>query len=152
MNRKPDAYGISLFGQLWGRAFATAILGIVIVAVVISDSRELPVTIIGAVLCVVMTVFAAFEKGDGPILPTSSATPMVIRFYRKKGRCVVEACQDDYRSFSQVLKNSFGGFFRYGTPVGNHCVIGGCPLRRLPVDDRVRTSVMRWIYKLIKNI
>lgn len=50
----------SLSEQLWGWAFAMAILGIVIVAFTISDTRELPMTIIGAVLGVAMTVFATF--------------------------------------------------------------------------------------------
>ena len=44
----------------WSIAFAIAILGIAVVTVSLADSRELPLTIIGAVLGVAMTVFATF--------------------------------------------------------------------------------------------
>lgn len=44
----------------WGLAFAIAMIGIVVVTVSLADSRELPLTIIGAVLGVAMTVFATF--------------------------------------------------------------------------------------------
>lgn len=44
----------------WGFAFATAIIGIVAITISLVDSRELPLTIIGAVLGVAMTVFATF--------------------------------------------------------------------------------------------
>ncbi|MCM1140675.1 MAG: hypothetical protein NC453_19060 [Muribaculum sp.] len=44
----------------WGLAFAISILGIVVVTVSLADSKELPTTIIGAVLGVAMTVFATF--------------------------------------------------------------------------------------------
>jgi len=60
MNGKSAGYNPSLFEHLWGWSFAIAILGIIIVTFVISDTRELPMTIIGAVLGVAMTVFATF--------------------------------------------------------------------------------------------
>ncbi len=44
----------------WAVLFSIAILGIIIVTATISDSRDLPLTIIGAVLGVAMTVFATF--------------------------------------------------------------------------------------------
>ena len=50
----------SLFEQLWGWAFAIAILGICVVTDFIADTKDLPLTIIGAVLGVAMTVFATF--------------------------------------------------------------------------------------------
>lgn len=60
MNGKSAGHNPSLFEHLWGWSFAIAILGIIIVTFVISDTRELPMTIIGAVLGVAMTVFATF--------------------------------------------------------------------------------------------
>ncbi|MDE6265111.1 MAG: hypothetical protein K2M11_08200 [Paramuribaculum sp.] len=50
----------SLFEQLWGWAFAIAILGICVVTYFLADTKDLPLTIIGAVLGVAMTVFATF--------------------------------------------------------------------------------------------
>lgn len=50
----------SYLEKWWGFAFAIAIIGIVVVTVFLADSRELPLTIIGAVLGVAMTVFATF--------------------------------------------------------------------------------------------
>lgn len=44
----------------WGYLFAIAIIGIMIVAVLICESKDLPLTIIGAVLGVAMTVFATY--------------------------------------------------------------------------------------------
>lgn len=44
----------------WSFAFAIAIIAIAVVSVSLADSRELPLTIIGAVLGVAMTVFATF--------------------------------------------------------------------------------------------
>lgn len=46
--------------KCWGFAFAAAIIGIVVITISLVDSRELPLTIIGAVLGVTMTVFATF--------------------------------------------------------------------------------------------
>ena len=60
MSNRSTEYKSSLFEQIWGWSFAIAIIGIIIVTLVISDARELPMTIIGAVLGVAMTVFATF--------------------------------------------------------------------------------------------
>ncbi len=60
MSNRPTEYKSSLFEQIWGWSFAIAIIGIIIVTLVISDAHELPMTIIGAVLGVAMTVFATF--------------------------------------------------------------------------------------------
>ena len=50
----------TLIEKLWGYLFAIAIIGIMIVAVLICESKDLPLTIIGAVLGVAMTVFATY--------------------------------------------------------------------------------------------
>lgn len=50
----------SAMEKWWGLSFAVAIIGIAVVSVAVADSRELPMTIIGAVLGVAMTVFATF--------------------------------------------------------------------------------------------
>lgn len=60
MSIKPAHSKTTLYEQLWGWSFAIAILGIIAVTFVISDTHELPMTIIGAVLGVAMTVFATF--------------------------------------------------------------------------------------------
>ena len=49
-----------LFSKTWWVVFCIAILAIVVVTVALVDSHDLPVTIIGAVLGVIMTVFASF--------------------------------------------------------------------------------------------
>ena len=49
-----------LFSKTWWIVFCIAILAIVLVTVALVDSHDLPVTIIGAVLGVIMTVFASF--------------------------------------------------------------------------------------------
>lgn len=49
-----------LFSKTWWIVFCIAILAIVMVTVALVDSQDLPVTIIGAVLGVIMTVFASF--------------------------------------------------------------------------------------------
>ena len=50
----------TLIEKLWGYLFAIAIIGIMIVTVLICESKDLPLTIIGAVLGVAMTVFATY--------------------------------------------------------------------------------------------
>ena len=49
-----------LFSIKWWIAFCISILAIAFITVSLIDSRDLPITIIGAVLGVVMTVFASF--------------------------------------------------------------------------------------------
>ena len=49
-----------MFSRKWWIAFCISILAIAFVTVSLIDSRDLPITIIGAVLGVVMTVFASF--------------------------------------------------------------------------------------------
>ena len=49
-----------LFSRTWWIVFCISILAIAFITVSLIDSRDLPVTIIGAVLGVVMTVFASF--------------------------------------------------------------------------------------------
>lgn len=44
----------------WAILFSLAILGIIVVTISISDTQDLPLTIIGAVLGVAMTIFATF--------------------------------------------------------------------------------------------
>ncbi len=51
---------IPLLEKLWAWLFACAILGLIIVSYSVSETKELPMTIIGAVLGVAMTVFATF--------------------------------------------------------------------------------------------
>lgn len=50
----------TLIEKWWGYLFAIAFICIIIVAVLISESKDLPLTIIGAVLGVAMTVFATY--------------------------------------------------------------------------------------------
>lgn len=97
------------------------------------------------------------ENGKDSFKLTSSATPIVISVYRKKGKYVVEASKEDDCDFSQALKNSFRGARRYGTwwrelPISNYGVTEGSLLAQLPTNDRARASVMKWIDKLIKCI
>ena len=49
-----------LFSKKWWIVFCITILAIVLVTIALVDSRDLPVTIIGAVLGVIMTIFASF--------------------------------------------------------------------------------------------
>ncbi len=85
---------------------------------------------------------------------TSDSSPVVISVYRKKGKYVVEATKDGDNSFSQNLKDNFKGSRRYGTwwrelPINNYGVTEGTLLDQLPINDRARTSVIKWITKLM---
>lgn len=97
------------------------------------------------------------ESGQDMFKLTSSATPVVISVYRKKGKYVVEASKEDDCDFSQALKTNFKGARRYGTwwrelPISNYGVTEGSLLEQLPANDRARASVIKWIDKLIKCI
>ena len=85
---------------------------------------------------------------------TSDATPVQISVYRKKGKYVVEATKGDDNEFSQLLKDNYGGARRYGTwwrelPISNYGVKQDTLLMQLPINDRARASVIKWINKLI---
>lgn len=97
------------------------------------------------------------ENGKDSFKLTSSASPVVISVYRKKGKYIVEAAKEDDCDFSQTLKTSFKGARRYGTwwrelPISNYGVTEGSLLEQLPSNDRARASVIKWIDKLIKYI
>ena len=88
---------------------------------------------------------------------TSDATPVQISVYRKKGKYVVEATKGDDSEFSQLLKDNYGGARRYGTwwrelPISNYGVKQDTLLMQLPINDRARASVIKWIDQLIEII
>lgn len=95
------------------------------------------------------------EESDDAFRLNSVSTPVIISVYRKKGKYIVEATKDEDSDFSQALKNSFKGSRRYGTwwrelPINNYGVTEGTLMQQLPVNDRARASVMKWIDKLTK--
>lgn len=97
------------------------------------------------------------EAADDAFRLRSAATPAVISVYRKKGKYVVEATKEDDSDFSRTLKNNFKGSRRYGTwwrelPISNYGVTDGTLLSQLPVNDRARASVIKWIDKLTEQI
>lgn len=88
---------------------------------------------------------------------TSSAVPVIISIYRKKGKYVIEASKPDDSEFSKRLKENFKGSRRYGTwwrelPINNYGVSDGTLLAQLPTNDRARASVIKWIDKLINSL
>ncbi|MDE6582449.1 MAG: hypothetical protein K2K47_07995 [Duncaniella sp.] len=95
-------------------------------------------------------------SGNDSITLESASTPVVISVNRKKGKYAIEASKEGDNDFSQNLKDSFGGARRYGTwwrelPISNYGVKGGTLLAQLPVNDRARTSVVKWIDKLLDS-
>ncbi len=96
-------------------------------------------------------------EGNDSFTLTSASTPVVISVYRKKGKYIVEVTKEDDNNFSQELKNNFNGYRRYGTwwrelPIGNYGVTDGSLLKQLPVNDKARASVFKWIDKLTSSI
>lgn len=92
-------------------------------------------------------------ESDDSFKLTSASTPIEISVYRKKGKYIVEATKEGDSDFSQALKNSFKGSRRYGTwwrelPIGNYGVKEGTLLQQLPINDKARASVIKWIDKL----
>lgn len=84
---------------------------------------------------------------------TSEESPVTISVCRKKRKYVVEASKGDDSAFSQQLKDSYGGSRRYGTwwrelPISNYGVKQDTLLAQLPINDRARASVIKWIDKL----
>lgn len=95
------------------------------------------------------------KEEDDAFSLKSKETPIVISVYRKSGKYVVEASKDDDSDFSRKLKNEFKGSRRYGTwwrelPINNYGVTSGSLLTQLPLNDRARASVIKWIDKLIE--
>ncbi|MDE6484415.1 MAG: hypothetical protein K2L14_03350 [Duncaniella sp.] len=96
------------------------------------------------------------KEGNDSFILTSAASPVVISVNRKKGKYAIEASKEGDNDFSQNLKDTFGGARRYGTwwrelPISNYGVKGGTLLAQLPVNDRARTSVVKWIDKLLDS-
>lgn len=92
--------------------------------------------------------------GNDSFTLSSATTPVVISVYRKKGKYVVEVIKEGDSEFSQTLKDNFKGSRRYGTwwrelPINNYGVTEGTLLTQLPVNDRARASVLKWIDKLV---
>lgn len=95
--------------------------------------------------------------GNDSFVIKSDNSPVQISVYRKKGKYVIEATKDGDSDFSQNLKDNFKGARRYGTwwrelPISNYGVKDGTLLEQLPINDRARASVIKWIDKLLKNI
>ena len=70
---------------------------------------------------------------------------------------MVEATKGDDSEFSQLLKDNYGGARRYGTwwrelPISNYGVKQDTLLMQLPINDRARASVIKWIDKLTNNL
>ena len=91
--------------------------------------------------------------GNDSFVMKSENSPVQISVYRKKGKYVVEATKEGDSDFSQNLKDNFKGSRRYGTwwrelPISNYGVKDGTLLEQLPVNDKARASVMKWIDKL----
>ncbi|MBD5244759.1 MAG: YibE/F family protein [Barnesiella sp.] len=96
-------------------------------------------------------------EGNDSFTLTSASTPVVISVYRKKGKYIVEATKEGDNNFSQEMKNNFNGYRRYGTwwrelPIGNYGVTDGTLMEQLPVNDKARASVFKWIDKLTSFI
>lgn len=96
------------------------------------------------------------KNGDDSFELSSPANPMIISVYRKKGKYVVSATKEEDSAFSQRLKDNYGGSRRYGTwwrelPISNYKVTEGTLLTQLPINDKARFSVIKWIDKLIEN-
>ncbi len=92
-------------------------------------------------------------EGNDSFTLTSASTPVVISVYRKKGKYIVEATKEGDNNFSQEMKNNFNGYRRYDTwwrelPIGNYGVKDGTLMEQLPVNDKARASVIKWIDKL----
>ena len=97
------------------------------------------------------------ENGNDSFALSSKDSPVKISVYRKKGKYVVEATKEGDSDFSQTLKDNFKGSRRYGTwwrelPISNYGVTDGTLLSQLPVNDKARASVIKWIDKLIEII
>lgn len=95
-------------------------------------------------------------NGDDSLTVTSKESPVTISVYRRKGKYVVEATKGDDSDFSQLLKDNYGGSRRYGTwwrelPISNYGVKQNTLLAQLPVNDRARASVIKWIDKLTET-
>lgn len=93
------------------------------------------------------------ENGNDSFSLTSKESPVTISVYRKKGKYVVEASKGDDSEFSQMLKDNYGGSRRYGTwwrelPISNYGVKQDTLLAQLPINDRARASVLKWVDKL----
>lgn len=91
--------------------------------------------------------------GSDSLSLSNPGEPVIISVYRKKGKYVVEATKEGDSDFSQSLKDTFKGARRYGTwwrelPINNYGVTEGTLLTQLPVNDRARASVVKWIDKL----
>lgn len=96
------------------------------------------------------------KNGNDSFTITSDTKPVQISVYRKKGKYVVEATKGDDTEFSQQLKDNYGGARRYGTwwrelPISNYGVKQDTLLLQLPINDRARASVIKWIDKLLNN-
>lgn len=97
------------------------------------------------------------DNGNDSFTLTSKNLPVTISVYRKKGKYVVEAAKEDDSEFSRLLKDNYGGARRYGTwwrelPISNYGVKQDTLLSQLPINDRARASVIKWIDKLTEFI
>lgn len=94
------------------------------------------------------------KNGNDSFTITSAESPLTVSVYRKKGKYVIEASKGDDNEFSQLLKDNHGGARRYGKwwrelPISNYGVKQDTLLDQLPINDRARASVIKWIDKLI---
>ena len=65
MNKKSASESSSLYEKRWGWFFAVSIVGLIVVTYSLAETKELPMTIIGAVLGVAMTATATFSLFKG---------------------------------------------------------------------------------------
>ncbi|MDE6268102.1 MAG: hypothetical protein K2M04_03365 [Muribaculaceae bacterium] len=135
----------SLNEKLWGWFFAIAIAGLVVVTYSLSDTKELPMTIIGAVLGVAMTVFATFFLFKGQ---SKQQVAMINEELNQKKE--VEIFKERLKAYNSFL-NALRRYVSKPSPEGKKEVIFHTMAIRMHSDAQVTDMLDEYIIRLIKS-
>ncbi|MDE6384296.1 MAG: hypothetical protein K2K79_08135 [Paramuribaculum sp.] len=142
----------------WGYFFAIAILGIIIVTYTISDSQDLPLTIIGAVLGVAMTVFATYflfkgqSNQQAAMIKQQSELQMAlmreqhnIERIREKESEIFKQKLASYNRFLNALRN----YVTESTPTNKKEIIFHTMALRMHCSENIITELDNNVIKII---
>ena len=142
---KSASQNSSLNDRLWGWFFAISIAGLIVVTYSLSDTNELPMTIIGAVLGVAMTVFATFFLFKGQ---SKQQVAMINEELNQQKE--VEIFTERLKAYNSFL-DALRRYVSKPSPEGKKEVIFHTMAIRMHSDAQVTDMLDENIIKLIKS-
>ena len=145
MKERAELQKTTTFEKLWAWFFAIAIVGLVVVTYSLAETKELPMTIIGAVLGVAMTVFATFFLFKGQ---SNQQVAMINEELNQQKE--VEIFKERLKAYNSFL-DALRKYVTAPSPEGKKEVIFHAMAIRMHSDAKVIEALDKNIVTLIEN-